>query len=240
LTRGKSTIIRIFLFVGILTFLGLKSYGQTPGLIYKPATGSGKLVLDPNGDGYVSATSSGFSGTDYGSQSELKMIAIPQLEVEPNSDLATGASGGHTDMVDDGTRKSVFVLSDGTNLIIRFRIGNASTAAKGYSILIDTDNTFAGSGSNPGFEQEVVLETGKRVVIYNHTNSTFVAYDIDQHHQRSVAVSTNNGDADYFYDFYVPLSGLSGNPLRFAATTVTSASSGLSDAEKCYYIVSLD
>ena len=78
-------------------------------------------MLDPNGDGYVSASSSGFSGTDYGSSSELKMIAIPQLETEPSGDLATGSSGGHTDMVDAGSnRKSVFVMSDGTNLIIRF------------------------------------------------------------------------------------------------------------------------
>ncbi|HEY0670083.1 MAG TPA: hypothetical protein VGD22_18025, partial [Sphingobacteriaceae bacterium] len=225
--RFKSGLFSKFLLLALVTLLGTKSFAQTPGLIYKPATGAGKAVLDPNGDGYVSATSSGFSGSDYGVQSELKMIAIPQLSIEPHSDISTGSAGGHTDIVDDATRKAVFVLSDGTNLIIRFRIGRASTAAKGYSVLLDTDNTFSGSGNNPGFEQEVVLETGKRVVIYNHTNTTFVEYDLEQHHQRSVAYTTNNSDADYFYDFYVPLSGLSSNPVRFAATTITSASSGI-------------
>lgn len=161
------------------------------------------------------------------------MVAIPQLAVEPSGDLKTGASGGHTDMVDAGTvRKSVFVMSTGTNLIIRFRIGKASTASKGYSILIDTDNAFSGTGSNFGFDQEIVLETGNngRVAVYNHTSgSTTLAasYNVNDHQQRSIALTTSELDADYFYDFYVPLSVLSGNALRFAATTITSAGSGI-------------
>lgn len=39
-------------------------WAQTPGLIVKPATGAGTAVLDPNGDGYVSASTSGFSTDD--------------------------------------------------------------------------------------------------------------------------------------------------------------------------------
>lgn len=207
---------------------------QTAGLIYKPAGSvAGRLVLDPNGDGYTSATRSGFSVTDYGTSSELNMVAIPQLDVEPSGDLQTGSSGGHTDMVDaESNRKSVFVMSDGTNLIIRFRIGKASTASKGYSLLIDTDNSFSGTGATLGFEQEIVLETGNngRIAVYNHSSGVgtlSASYDINNYQQRSIALTTNNGDADYFYDFYVPLSAMSGNPVRFSATTITSAGSGI-------------
>ncbi|MGI4021240.1 MAG: MBG domain-containing protein [Janthinobacterium lividum] len=209
---------------------------QTSGLIYKPASGTGKTVMDPNSDGYSSATSAGFTTSDYGNASELKMVATPQLMTEPSGDILTGATGGHTDIVDDGTnKKSVYILTKNGNLIIRFRIGKASTAAKGYSLLIDTDNQFGPTASNyssinPGFEKEVVLETTKRVVIYDYTGAAGYpkVYDLDSHHQRSIAVTVNNGDPDYFYDYYVPLADIGPDvPVRFAATTITSAGSGI-------------
>lgn len=226
----------LLLFFGNLLFLN----AQTPGLIYKPSsTPLGKSVLDPNNDGFTSLTISGFSGTDYGVNSELKMISIPHLIGEPSSDITTGASGGHTDIVNFNGSNSVFVLTknvNGTNyFIVRFRIGNSSTARKGYSLLLDTNGQFGSTTSiNPGFEKEIILETGVGVKIYTHdvalgTITNTVTYNIEEHHQRSVALSTNNGDADYFYDFYVNFSdlGITG-PVRFAATTTINAQSGIS------------
>ncbi|MDP3470501.1 MAG: MBG domain-containing protein, partial [Algoriphagus sp.] len=232
-------------FLMILTCLFLRlslnqTFAQSPGLIYKPSsTSTGKAVLDPNLDGWSSPTSSGFIGTDYGSGSELKMIAVPQLMEEPYGDPVTGGTGGHTDVVSVDGGNSVFVLKREFNgvdyFIIRFRIGKASTARKGYSLLIDTNNTFSGTGSNPGFEKEIILETGVGVKIYTHnpTNGTItstLAYDLEAHHQRSIALSTNNDDPDYFYDFFVPYADLgipAGTLVRFAATTITSAQSGI-------------
>ncbi len=214
-------------------------FAQTPGLIYKPSSTSfGKSVLDPNSDGYVSINTTGFSTIDYGTESELPMISIPLLIGEPSGDLSTGGSGGHTEIVGFNGGNSVFVLKKnvgGTDyLIVRFRIGKASTASKGYSLLIDTDNSFGNtSSSNPGFEKEIILETNNAVKIYTHnvaagTITNNLTYALNEYHQRSVALSTNNGDADYFYDFFVPYNdiGISSN-VRFAATTITSAQSGI-------------
>ncbi|WP_207535893.1 beta strand repeat-containing protein, partial [Desertivirga arenae] len=229
-------------FFGVLILLlGLfsnESKGQTPGLIYKPASGIGLSVLDPNGDGYSSVSSAGFTAKDYGTSSELQMVSIPLVIAEPSADLSTGASGGHTEIVSLDGSNSVFVLKKTVSgvdyFIVRFRIGKNSTASKGYSLLIDTDNLFSLTGANPGFEKEIVLETGFGVKIYTHnvsagTISNTKTYTIDQYHQRSIAASTNDGDADYFYDFFVPYAdlGITGS-VRLAATTITSAQSGIS------------
>lgn len=212
---------------------------QTSGLIYKPASGVlGQKVLDPNGDGFTSITYAGFSSNDYGSESELKMVGLPVLNNEPLSDVTTGPSGGHTDISNNGSAQSVYVLVknvDGVDyLIVRFRIGSASTAPKGYSLLLDTDNNFSNNytASNPGFEREVILEASKRVRIYSHNASgetILQTYDVNQHHQRSIAMSNGSGNADYFYDFFVPYDALNiTGPVRMAAATITSAQSGIS------------
>lgn len=63
----------------LICFVSL-TFSQTPGLIYQRVQGElGQKVLDPNNDGFVSLTSSGFSGTDYGVNSELKMIPLPVI-----------------------------------------------------------------------------------------------------------------------------------------------------------------
>ncbi|TNE81634.1 MAG: hypothetical protein EP332_03140 [Bacteroidetes bacterium] len=219
----------------VASFVG----AQTPGLIYKPSSGIGPSVLDPNGDGYTSLSTSGFSGTDYGTNSELNMITMPGIVNEPSTDQDRGPAGGFTDLVNNGTNHSVYILTKnvgGTDyFIIRFRLGGASSATKGYSVAFDTDGVFGNypTSYNPGFEKEVVLETGNngRVVVYSHSSSGAAVsqtYAIDNYSQRSIALSTINGDADYFYDFFVPLSalGISG-PVRMAASTVINATSAL-------------
>ncbi|PZV76029.1 thrombospondin type 3 repeat-containing protein, partial [Algoriphagus aquaeductus] len=240
LDKWKNSIFRstvlLFLF-GSLTIV--KLWAQTPGLIYKPSsTALGKSVLDPNGDGFTSLTSAGFTIKDYGEFSELPMIPVPNFMQEPYGDPSTGGTGGHTDVVSVDGGNSVFVLKKTVNgidyFVIRFRLGGASTARKGYSLLIDSNLAFSGTGANPGFEKEIVLETGVGVKIYTHNvaagTSTSKSFDLDAFHQRSIALSTNNGNPDYFYDFFVPYSELeipAGTPVRFVATTITSAQSGI-------------
>lgn len=50
----KIGLIDLFLLFNV--FIG---FAQTPGLILKPATTPGIIVLDPDGDGYVSAKTNG-------------------------------------------------------------------------------------------------------------------------------------------------------------------------------------
>ncbi len=229
---------RFFLPVMLLFFFNILG-AQTPGVIYKPAGNAlGKAVLDPNGDNFASLSTDGYISGDDSGESELRMIAMPSVSPEPVNDLSTGAGGGHTDIVSNSNGNSLYVLVrtvDGVDyLIVRFRLGGASTAAKGYSLLLDTDGVFGSqySANNPGFEKEIVLETGNRVAIYSHNASgpTLThSYNVDNHHQRSVAQSTVSGNPDYFYDFFVPLAALNAQSLvRIVGVTVTSAQSGLS------------
>lgn len=224
----------------VIAFSAGRLIAQTPGLIYKPASNAlGQSVLDPNGDGYTSPNASGFSGTDYTTGSELQMITMPGFVNEPDADVSRGPSGGHTDLVNNGTNHSVYILVSNVGgvdyFIVRFRLGGASSASKGYSVLFDTDGVFGNfpTAGNPGFEKELILESGNsgQVAVYTHSASGATlshSYNINQYSQRSIALSTINGDADYFYDFFVPMSdlGISGS-VRMTATTVINPSSGL-------------
>ncbi|WP_439879799.1 T9SS type A sorting domain-containing protein [Pontibacter sp. MBLB2868] len=239
----KITFVSVPYIVVVLLLLGLtlNSYAQTPGLIYKPATNGGNKVLDPDGNGYVSKTSAGFTGgNDEGAAySEIDYKPFPVFMNEPLSDLSTGAKYGHTDYAPKGVGSSpLSSYFDGTNLLFRVRLAGQSTASKGYSILIDTNNDVSGTGKNPGFEYEVVLTTNFDVRIYNHGSNTTTEGpqifngSVDQYSQKSIAASTGGGDPDYFYDFYVPIaafgSGLTAStPIRMTGVTVTSAKSGL-------------
>lgn len=228
----------------IIASLGV---AQTPGLIYQRVQGElGQKVLDPNNDGFISLTSSGFSGTDYGVNSELRMIPLPVIQGEPHSDLTTGAGGGHTDIVSAlvggvASRESAYILYrtvDGIPyVVIRMRIGKASTSPKGYSFLLNTDGSFitGSTGTNPGYDREIVLQTGNGaiVAVYIHNGATTTlstTFPAANYSQRSIALSAINGDADYFYDFFIPFSalGITNNPVGITAATVTSAGSGIS------------
>ncbi|WP_242927288.1 T9SS type A sorting domain-containing protein [Pontibacter vulgaris] len=242
LLRSLKFIIAIILFV--YTYA---SQAQTLGLIYKPATNGGNKILDPNGDGYVSKTTSGFPGANMdegAAYSEIPYQPFPVFMNEPLSDLSTGSKGGHTDYapkVFDASGKPIgsplATYFDGTNFLFRVRLGGQSTASKGYSILIDINNDVSGTGINPGFEFEVVLATNFDVRIYDHrTNTTggtiIFNGSVDQYSQKAIAASLGGGDADYFYDFYVPMAAFNGGitastTLRMTGVTVTSAKSGI-------------
>jgi hypothetical protein len=211
------------------------TYAQTPGVIYQQASSSGRLVLDPNGDGYISTTTTGFPGTnDVGAASEIPYRTLPGLVPEPIGDVRNSVSGGHTDLAPPSP---VQVYFDGQNVLFRFRLGGTSSAIRGYSVLIDTDNTATGTGANPGFEYEVLLSSNSDVKVIGHSGTTsqtlFTGADT-QYSQRAVAASTGGGDADYFYDFYVPLSAFgdgltSTTALRMVGSTVNVGQSALAD-----------
>ncbi len=218
--------------------LSNSSYSQTKGLIFEPATGAGKAVLDPNGDGYTSATSSGFI-TDDQIESEIPFSSLVFPSIEPVSDLSAGPSCSFTDFVDQGDQDPVQAYLDASgNWLFRMRMGKTAPNAKSYSILIDTDGLFGGSGpnvdpqyssANPGFEIEIVLATKFGVYVYDVNNENcnpVISYLGTTNYQKSIALTESCGDPDYFYDFYVKMSdlttvfsGLAQNAVTIDATT---------------------
>lgn len=212
------------------------SFAQTPGLIVQPARNGGDVILDPNRDGYISTTASGFSGTnDIGEGiSEIPYRPLPTLATEPLGDVKNGTAGSHTDFAPPSPLQVYF---DGRNLMFRLRVGGISSAARGYSVLIDSDNTFSGTGTNPGFEFEVVLFSNSEVRLIGHgaaSSQTLFSGTVTQFSQRAQAASAGGGDPDYFYDFYVPLTAFGGQitsttPLRMVANTLNLTRSALSD-----------
>lgn len=240
-------------------FASLKTFSQTPGIIVRPAGSNGPAVLDPNADGYTSATTAGF-GTNDLLNSEIIYKIVPPVISEPTGDLLRGPSGKYSDIVKTVDGSGFYIYNDGTNFLARIRMGGIVSGSKGYSLLIDTDNKFGNTGANsdpnyvaattgvngnPGFELEVVLETNFRIAVYNvdgtSTPVLITSYPISTNSQISVAASTDGSDLDYFYDFYVPFSVLgisSSTPLRVSATTVMSPQAAIGGPKSDIYGIS--
>jgi hypothetical protein len=247
-------------FFVLFTFLFLSTLikAQSPGLIVRPAGASGPVVLNPNQDLFTSATSSGFTVSDI-TQSEILYKIIKPVMIEPTGDLATGPDGGFSDIVKTVDNSGCYVFNDGTNLLFRLRIGSIVSGAKAYNILIDTDLRLGTTGSsadpnyvaptnsgngNPGFELEIALETGTngRVAVYNVdgiVNPTASnIYSLATNQLISVALSRESDNADFFYDFYVPLSVLgisSSTPIRMVVTTNTNPGSAFQGTRSDIY-----
>jgi hypothetical protein len=232
-----ATLLRNFLLTTLVAWVSLTTAtAQTSGQIIRPALNGGELILDPNGDNYVSVSNTGFPGTnDIGpSASEIPYRAIPTLRTEPLGDIRNGEIGGHTDFAGPSPLQAYY---NGQHLMFRMRLGGTSTARRGYSVLIDTDGEYAGTGANPGFEYEVVFSSGFDVKLIRHTGNTqqtLLSGASNQFSQRSVAATTAGGDADFFVDFYVPLSSFGGaitpsTPLRMVGSTVNLGQSALTD-----------
>ncbi|WP_300007896.1 hypothetical protein, partial [uncultured Dokdonia sp.] len=230
-------------------------YGQTKGLIFDPA-GAGQPILDPNGDGYTSATNAGFMSDDE-TESEIPYVGFPSVGAgEPDSDLGPGPSCGFTDLVRSADNNSTYSYLDASdNLLFRFRLGGAASNSKGYSILIDTDESFGFSGpdadpnavpGNPGFEIEIVLLTNFGVALFDVDGATSgteigdhtVDRPFDDFAQKSIALSEICGDDDFFYDFYIPFADITtafpgittSTPLRMVGATVINPNSALGNS----------
>lgn len=238
-------LLYFVLFFAFTLIIISESKAQTKGLIIKPASESGRLILDPNNDGYISSDSNGFIENDE-AESEIAFQPMIQLQDEPVGDLNTGPSCGFTDFVSDGDNYSsayfTLVPFDGdTNLVFRFRMGNYAPNSKGYSVLIDSDGLFGNTGDfadpnylpgNPGFEMEILLVTNHAVRLYDVdgiTNPVLqTSLPVQDHSQISIAFTENCGTFDYFYDFFIPLSVIqnyfpgfnSSTPVRMVANSV--------------------
>lgn len=244
-----------YLVVVLLLLFSFNAIAQSPGYIVRPAGGIGATPLNPDGDAYSSKTTSGFTTNDI-SESELPFKIVPPTIIEPTGDLATGPSGGFTDIVRTVDNSGFYIYKDATNIYFRLRIGGIISGSKGYSILIDTDGKIGNTGpaadanfiaptntgnGNPGFEYEVVLRTNFDITVFNVDGTAnpvalSPVYPLNSNSQISVALSTDGNNPDYFYDWFVPLSAI-GNPasIRMVATTVTSPSSALQGSRSDIY-----
>ncbi len=222
-------ISQFILLAGLLFTPVFSVWAQTPGMITKPALAPGKAVLDPDGDGYVSLKTNGVQlGFTVPPNNDVIQSEIPFMDLDkadPVSDLLRGPTGAFSEIIgiDVAGNNAIMWYSDGTNLFYRFRIDYFAPNSKSYSVLIDTDSKFGftGTGSdpnamtgNPGFEVEIVLQTNFNVQAYNidgTTSGTLVAsYSYDTNAQKSIASTYTSGNQDYFYDFYLPYSSISG------------------------------
>lgn len=236
--------ISYYVFFILLILSQGQLFGQTPGMIIKPALAPGNAILDPDGDGYVSqkinGVQLGFTNPPNNdvTQSEIPYVAI--VRPDPLSDILRGPVGGFIEIVgvDAAGNNAILCYNDGTNLMYRFRLGDFAPNSKSYSIMIDTDGKFGFTGpnadpnavpGNPGFEVEIVLETNFNVNAYNVNGTTsgtlITSYSYDTNCQKSIAVTAARGNPDYFYDFYLPFSSLSSfltttTPIRSVAVTV--------------------
>ena len=126
---------------------------------------SGDIVLDPNLDGFISATNSGFSIDGYDvDEFELKMFGIPIFgDGEALNDVQSGQPCGVVDLALDTAGYALYAGYDNNeNLIFRFRLAGDKKSVQSYSILIDTDQLVGAadpnsSAINPGFEVEITL-----------------------------------------------------------------------------------
>ncbi len=223
-----------------------EGYAQR-GKIIKPA--SGTTVLDPNGDGFVSVLSSGFSNDGYNvDEFEIPMFGLPKsASGEVLNDIQAGANCGTTELTYDNRGYSVYGVLNSGHLIFRFRVANDRPSVEAYSILIDTDGNIGtedpnSTAQNPGFEIDITLikNNSKGVYVYNIDGiescpTELLHYDLSSHFQISVADEVSCSDPDYFYDFYVPFADIASafsvsslTEMRFVALTNVSATCAMS------------
>jgi hypothetical protein len=217
-----------------------------PGKIIRPApAGTVRTALDPNGDDFVSADNTGFPLNDDVTDSEIKFKPIVPYNVEPYGDLRRGPNHLFSDFVPGIDNASYYMYYRNTvgseALLFRMRLGSVMPGAKGYSVLFDTDGKFGatgpnadpnyipastGTGGNPGFEVEIVLATGggtDGILVYNvdgtdNPSSPIIFSGWTNYSQISIAATNDNGDPDFYIDYYVPKSALD----AVGITTATS------------------
>jgi hypothetical protein len=238
----------------VSVFFIANAYAQSPGLIIRPLPVPGITALNPDGNGYSSTGTTGFTSDDI-TQSEVPYKIVPAAISEPTGDLNTGPTGGFTDIVTRVDGSGFYLYKDASNIYFRLRVGNVISGSKSYSILLDTDGKMGSSGSstdpnyvapsgssngNPGFEYEVSFQTNNQVAVYAidgvSTPPAPTTFSLNSNSQISVALSTDGNNPDYFYDWYVPLTAI-GSPsiLRMVATTLTSPGSALTGTRSDVY-----
>lgn len=206
-----SRIIQQIAVTFFLLLAPLDVFAQTPGQIFESAAGDGRLVLDPNGDGFVSKENTGFDPTniDYGDAIEIGYHPLPVLFQEESGDQSTG--GDHTDLigvingVDGYEDPGAFLYSDGVNFLFRMRLAGQSSASKGYTFLFDTS-------LNGRPDWEVIMKTGggqAGISIYDSEGNLYadgpsaLPLALNSHLHKALA-GIHNDAQTYFYDWYIP------------------------------------
>ncbi len=226
----KATIWRKLIVSILSIFLMTTSYGQI-GQIFDSGT---HPLLDPNLDGYISASGGVIDTSIHADElTDFEYAFIPMLHftVEPPADLQTGNDCGKSEIVDNPNitmRAGYYYFADPDGvpnscdeaLIYRIRIAKNVNGAYAYSFLIDADNAFGFTGpnadsnavtGNPGFEYEVLFTTNGAgaVTLYDVdgtvTGTAVSSYSGNANSQRSYAGYTNCPLSDpVFIDFLVP------------------------------------
>ncbi|WP_425390708.1 tandem-95 repeat protein [Ekhidna sp.] len=212
-------------------------------------TAASTSVMDPNGDGYVSLDTDGFSNDGYYlDEFEFTMFALPIFgDGDALNDTQAGPNCGSTDLTVDSEGQAAYAVLDGNNnLIFRLRLAAENPAVKAYTVLIDTDGAIGSSDdnfntSNLGFEIDITLikSNSKGILVYDIDGATgcpteVLQYDLSSNFQLSIADEVSCGDEDYFYDFFVPFGDLTtefgitvNSELQFAVLTNISATCAL-------------
>jgi gliding motility-associated-like protein len=223
----------------LLVFCMSSTFAQRGSIIVPAST----TIMDPNQDGYVSKTTAGFSNDGYYvDEFEIPMFGIPKLGGDVLGDNV-GQPCGITDLIPDSEGYSVYAVRDANNnLIFRFRVGRNNPSVEAWTILLDADGLFGASDPNatafnPGFEIDITLikRNNAGVLVYNidgveNCPQPLLNYPLSSNFQIAVADEVSCGDADYFYDFFVPFAeiaaalGIDENTgLRYVAVTNVSA-----------------
>jgi gliding motility-associated-like protein len=190
------------------------------GKIIQAATST---VMDPNGDGYVSLTTDGFSNDGYYvDEFEITMFGLPVFgDGDTLNDTQAGPNCGTTDLTVDSTGVSAYAALDANNnLIFRLRLAEENNSVEAYTILIDTDGAIGdadsnSTGNNAGFEIDITLikNSSKGIYVYDIDGvdtcpDPTLEYAYADNFQISIADEVSCGDQDYFYDFYLPFGDL--------------------------------
>jgi hypothetical protein len=113
---------RLYFLLQLLLTGVIGVYAQSPGIIVRPAGGPYSIILDPDQNGFTSKTGSGFITNDIGAAySEIPYKIVPPVIIEPTGDIATGPSGGFTDIVKTTDNSGFYMYYDGVNLLFRLR-----------------------------------------------------------------------------------------------------------------------
>lgn len=243
----KANCYTFFLFIlsFCLAFQPLQAQNKPGKIIRSAPAGTARTTLDPNGDDFVSNDATGFPVNDDVTTSEINYKPIVPYNVEPYGDLRRGPNHLFSDFVPGIDNASYYMYYRSTAgseaLLFRMRLGTVMPGAKGYSVLFDTDGKFGGTGpnadpnyiaattgtgGNPGFEVEIVLATGggtDGILVYNvdgtdNPSSPITFTGWTNYSQISIAATNDNGDPDFYIDYYVPKSALD----AVGITTATS------------------
>ena len=229
-------------------------YAQNPGMILTSAVPVSN-PMDPNGDGWITASGSDLFAFGEDLQFEASWMAYNGYSDEPNGDIKSGSSCGNTDISGDALNSAcafyamydaVDAIQNNSNDVLIFRIRTASASlsgSAGYHILLDTDAKFGFTGAaadlnaiagNPGFEREIIVRKGGSAGVFvtdvdGKTNGTALSsFVIACNYQQSAAYfnSANCSSSAAFQDVMISLSALGINTTTPVRTAVASSLTG--------------